>query len=77
MLPRRTLPGFLLGVLMLAACQQGADSEKEDDTPAIPVETATATRGDIYAMYSGTAPMLQFLSMNDVAIMPRSKPLPS
>lgn len=67
MLPRRTLPGFLLGVLMLAACQQGADSEKEDDTPAIPVETATATRGDIYAMYSGTAPIEAFADATVIA----------
>ena len=70
MMPRRTLPGLLLGVMVLAACQQGADtedSEEEDDTPAIPVETAMATRGDIYAMYSGTAPIEAFADATVIA----------
>ena len=60
MMPGGRIPGFLLCALMLAACQQGAESDKqdeEDETPAIPVETATATRSDVYAMYSGTAPI--------------------
>ncbi len=48
---------------MLAACQQSAedpDQTDEDETPAIPVEIATASRSDIYAMYSGTAPIEAF-----------------
>ena len=65
----RFLPGPILGLILLAACQPGAESESagdadgaeaaktEDDTPAIPVETSVASRGDIYAMYSGTAPI--------------------
>lgn len=60
----RFQPGLILGLLLLAACQPDGDSssvensnEAEDDTPAIPVETAVATRDDIYAMYSGTAPV--------------------
>jgi membrane fusion protein (multidrug efflux system) len=63
MMPVRYLPGLLIGAFILSACQQGAESdvaEEEDDTPAIPVETATATRSDIYAMYSGTAPIEAF-----------------
>ena len=58
------LPGLLLSALMMSACEQGAENDKpeeeEDDTPAIPVETATATRSDVYAMYSGTAPIEAF-----------------
>jgi membrane fusion protein (multidrug efflux system) len=57
------LPGLLLSAVMLSACQQGAEddpTEEEDDTPAIPVETATASRSDVYAMYSGTAPIEAF-----------------
>ena len=50
-------------VLALAACNQGdgetADTE-EEETPAIPVETARPSRGDINAMYSGTAPIEAF-----------------
>lgn len=65
----RFWPGLILGLILLAACQpdvesegaadaDGANAEKaEDDTPAIPVETSVASRGDIYAMYSGTAPI--------------------
>jgi membrane fusion protein (multidrug efflux system) len=63
MMPGGRIPGFLLCALMLAACQQSAESdkqEKEDETPAIPVETATAKRSDVYAMYSGTAPIEAF-----------------
>ncbi len=65
----RFWPGLILGLMLLAACQPDAGSgsaadadasaakETEDDSPAIPVETSAATRADIYAMYSGTAPI--------------------
>jgi membrane fusion protein (multidrug efflux system) len=65
----RYWPGLIFGLMFLAACQPGAESgsaadadsseakESEDDSPSIPVETSTATRADIYAMYSGTAPI--------------------
>ena len=62
MTARQLWPGFLLAAFFLAACEPGADdAESEDDnTPAIPVETATPTRGDIFAVYSGTAPIEAF-----------------
>ena len=70
----RFQPGLILGVLLLAACQPDGDSrsvensnEAEDDTPAIPVETAVATRDDIYAMYSGTAPVEAFAEAEVIA----------
>ncbi len=61
----RFWPGLILGLTLLAACQPDSESksagsaakESEDDSPAIPVETSAATRADIYAMYSGTAPI--------------------
>ena len=65
----RYWPGLILGVMLLAACQPDTESgsvadadsseakESDDDSPAIPVETSAATRADIYAMYSGTAPI--------------------
>ena len=57
----RFWPGLILGMILVTACQPDAESdgaaEAKDDTPAIPVETSVATRGDIYAMYSGTAPI--------------------
>lgn len=65
----RTWPVLILGLLLLASCQLDGESDgaadadaseaedTEDDTPAIPVETSVASRADIYAMYSGTAPI--------------------
>jgi len=72
----RFWPGLMLGLIVLAACQSGAESdsdadaesaEVEDDTPAIPVETSVATRDDIYAMYSGTAPIEAFAEAEVIA----------
>ena len=68
-------PGLIMGLMLLAACQQGADkaeesadaSDAEDDSPAIPVETSVATRDDIYAMYSGTAPIEAFAEADVIA----------
>lgn len=53
----------LLLVMALAACQKGPGNpaeNEEEEAPAIPVETGTATRGDIFAVYSGTAPVEAF-----------------
>ncbi len=33
------------------------EDEDEDEAPAVPVEVAYPDRGDVYAMYSGTAPI--------------------
>lgn len=64
----------LAAAALLAACQPGAGSspgtaegDEEDDTPAIPVEVARATRGDIFAVYSSTAPVEAFAEAQVVA----------
>ena len=49
-------------ILLLAACQQGSeteaeDTEEEEATPPVPVEVSTPVRGDIFATYTGTAPI--------------------
>jgi membrane fusion protein (multidrug efflux system) len=58
------LPGFLIALAALAACQKDgesvADKKEKDEVPAIPVETAAPTRSDVYAIYSGTAPIEAF-----------------
>lgn len=66
-------PALLLA-LALAACQPDAGSEQgkgsegeEKETTAIPVEVATATRGDIVAVYSSTAPIEAFAEAEVVA----------
>ena len=71
----RIWPGLILGFMLLAACQSDGESatnasdaaESEDESPAIPVETSVATRNDIYAMYSGTAPIEAFAEAEVVA----------
>lgn len=51
----------ILIVVMLAACSQFSDDEaEEEDAPAIPVEVAQATRSDMVATYTGTAPIEAF-----------------
>ena len=58
-------------VLMLSACQQGnqADEKEEDEeaAPPIPVETSNPVRGDVVAVYSGTAPIEAFAEADVIA----------
>jgi membrane fusion protein (multidrug efflux system) len=71
MTPRRLLPGLVFATVLLASCQQGdeevAAESAEDKSPAIPVETALPTRGDIYAIYSGSAPIEAFADATVIA----------
>lgn len=55
--------------LLLAACQQGdgAKGEDEEETPPIPVETSLPVRGDVFAVYSGTAPIEAFAQADVIA----------
>jgi membrane fusion protein (multidrug efflux system) len=69
----RSAAGALLSVLLLAACQSDGESEsteaaeeKEEAAP-IPVETAQPTRGNVYAMYTGTAPIEAFAEADVIA----------
>jgi len=66
---RSGLPA-LLAVLLLGACQQEQASEAEDsgeETPPVPVETSVPVRGDVYAMYTGTAPIEAFAEADVIA----------
>lgn len=72
MKPWHKWPALFLSFFLLAGCQQsneqadagsqatGDESAAEDETPAIPVETSVATRGDVYASYTGTAAVEAF-----------------
>jgi membrane fusion protein (multidrug efflux system) len=64
MITGRLLPFVLIASLALAACQAGdgpsAKKKDEEEALPIPVETAVPTRSDVYAMYSGTAPVEAF-----------------
>ena len=66
---RTGLPA-LLSVLVLGACQPEHESENEDsdeETPPVPVETSAPVRGDVYAMYTGTAPIEAFAEADVIA----------
>jgi membrane fusion protein (multidrug efflux system) len=66
----RIRAAVLLLVATLTACQQDAGSDdegKDEDAPSIPVEIATATRGDIFAVYSGTAAIEAFADAQVIA----------
>ncbi len=58
-------------VLLLSACQQGAENrnenEDEEEVAPIPVETSKPVRGDVYAIYSGTAPIEAFAEADVIA----------
>jgi membrane fusion protein (multidrug efflux system) len=66
---RSGLPA-LLGVLVLGACQseQAPESgDSGDETPPVPVETSAPVRGNVYAMYTGTAPIEAFAEADVIA----------
>jgi membrane fusion protein (multidrug efflux system) len=80
MKPWQKWPGLILAFLLLAGCQQGEkqeeesaenesvdEVEEEQEAPAIPVETSIAKRGDIFASYSGTAPVEAFADATVIA----------
>ena len=57
-------------VLILTACQNGPGEgakEDEEETPPIPVETRSPVRGDVFAVYSGTAPIEAFAEADVIA----------
>lgn len=60
----------LAWVLLLGACQQGDNSAadgEEEEAPPIPVETSLPVRGDVFAVYSGTAPIEAFAQADVIA----------
>ena len=59
-------------LLLLSACQQGdrvgdEESEEDEDTQPVPVEISVPVRGDIFATYTGTAPIEAFAEADVVA----------
>mgnify|MGYP001813181355 CR=1 FL=1 len=56
-------------VLLLGACQPGGEQgeQEEEEAAPVPVETTTPVRGDVYAVYSGTAPIEAFAEADVIA----------
>lgn len=61
----------LVPALLFVACGnpdgKAADTEDDEESPPVPVEVQKPTRGDIYAVYSGTAPIEAFAEADVVA----------
>ena len=56
--------------LLLTACQQGGEPEQKEDeeeVAPVPVETSNPTLGDVYAVYSGTAPIEAYAEADVIA----------
>ena len=50
-----------------STADEGDDKSEEDEAPPIPVEVGTPDRGDVFAVYSGTAPIEAFAEADVVA----------
>lgn len=59
-------------VFVLGACEHGdkANDLNEEESPPIPVEVSLPARGDVYAVYSGTAPIEAFAQADVIAKVP-------
>lgn len=63
----------LVCALLVAGCGQqeaepeAAENQEEEETVAVPVEVTRPTRGDIYAVYSGTAPIEAYAEADVIA----------
>ena len=64
-------PAVIVCAVLLSACgqdeQDEATEESEEETVAIPVEVGAPVRGDIVAVYSGTAPIEAFAEADVIA----------
>ena len=66
----RSGPATLLSVLLLGGCQpeqSSQDENTEEEVPPVPVETSIPVRGDVFAMYTGTAPIEAFAEADVIA----------
>ncbi len=64
------VPAVLACALILGACAQEESPESEtteEEVIAVPVEVELPVRGDIYAVYSGTAPIEAFAEADVIA----------
>lgn len=71
-------PAALALLFLLAACGQpddgsaetdepGEQASEEEETPPVPVETGKPMRGDIHAVYAGTAPVEAYAEADVIA----------
>ncbi|MDH3746672.1 MAG: efflux RND transporter periplasmic adaptor subunit [Gammaproteobacteria bacterium] len=69
----RSSPMALVLLLLLVACGQqndaadDGDEDNDEETPPVPVEINKPSRGDIYAVYTGTAPIEAYAEADVIA----------
>ena len=68
----RSAWALFAALLMVSACEQNKNGtsrgdDENEESPPIPVETSIPVRGDIYAVYSGTAPIEAYAEADVVA----------
>ena len=56
----------IICVFLLGGCDR-SDDKDEEESPPIPVETSLPVRGDVVAVYSGTAPIEAFAEADVIA----------
>jgi membrane fusion protein (multidrug efflux system) len=67
------VPAVLACALLAAGCAQeeaepeATENQEEEETVAVPVEVGKPIRGDIYAIYSGTAPIEAYAEADVIA----------
>ncbi len=54
-------------VFLLGACERPGSKDEEEESPPIPVETSLPVRSDVYAVYSGTAPIEAYAEADVIA----------
>ncbi len=57
----------LICVFLLGGCDRPDDKNEDEESPPIPVETSLPVRGDVVAVYSGTAPIEAFAEADVIA----------
>ena len=69
--PRQLFPAVLACAALASACdqesQETGNTDTEDEVVAVPVEVGKPIRGDIAAVYSGTAPIEAFAEADVIA----------
>jgi membrane fusion protein (multidrug efflux system) len=69
-MPGRSWLAFIVATMLITACgdsNKSGDESEDGENASIPVETVIPTRGDIDAMYSGTAPIEAFADATVIA----------
>lgn len=66
---QRSSWALLSCAVLVAACQPGdkTEGDEQEQAPPVPVETTLPIRADIYAVYSGTAPIEAFAEADVIA----------